>query len=928
MLYFARWKTILIWLAVVAAVVFASPNVLSKKTVASLPSWVPHSQMTLGLDLQGGSYILLQVDRGDIVKDRINATVDDVRRILRSKGIGYTGLGRKAQGVQVHVRDAADVAKAKEALKELSRPVNAGVFGSGNVTEVDLSEPQPGTIRLALTDSGIEYRVRTAVTQSIEVVRRRVDQLGTTEPLIERQGSNRILVQVPGLGDPQRLKNLLDQTAKLTFQMVDSSTPVSEAENGHVPAGDEVLPSADNPKQKYLVERRVLVSGEDLTDAQPGFDQRTNEAIVSFRFDTKGAQRFGQATQQNVGKPFAIVLDNKVISAPVIREPILGGSGQISGSFTPQSANDLAILLRAGALPATLNVVEERTVGPGLGADSIAAGEMASIIGAVAVVVFMIVGYSFLGVLANIALIANLMMIIALLSILGATLTLPGIAGIVLTIGMAVNSNVLIYERIREEHRAGRSIIQAIDAGFSRALATIVDANITTLIAAVVLFYLGSGPVRGFAVTLAIGIITSVFTAFTLTRWLVAEWVRRRRPRELPKARISALADGANFKFMGIRRFTFAMSLILSLATVVGLFVVNMNYGIDFTGGTMVEVQAKAAKADIGALRSTLNGLNVGGVHVQGFGSPREVLIRVQASADSDAAQQQAINSIRSALDKDYTVRRVESVGPTVSSELARAGTIAVVVALLAILVYIWFRFEWQFALGAIIATVHDVIMTIGMFEVTQIQFDLTSIAAVLTIVGYSLNDTVVVYDRMRENLRRYKKMPLPKLIDLSINETLSRTVLTSTTTLIALLALFIFGGEVIRSFTAAMIFGVVVGTYSSIFIAAPVLIVFRLRGMSKRGGDVEVGGGTRQDGCGADIRIGIRWREAWKSATRIFPAGLRSMPMATAVSASPTCRTAAPSSVCLRAFTAGKWRRATRSASPPSSGFSRKRPT
>ena len=840
MLHFARWKTILIWLAVVVAFLFAFPNVLSKKEVANLPSWVPHTQMTLGLDLQGGSYILLQVDRGDIVKDRINATVDDVRRILRDKGIGYTGLGHKGQGVQVHIRNSADVDKAKQALQDLAKPVNSGVFGSGNVTEVALSEPQPDTILLALTDSGIDYRVRSAVTQSIEVVRRRVDQLGTTEPLIERQGSNRILVQVPGLGDPQRLKHLLDQTAKLTFQMVDTSTPVSEAESSHAPAGDEILPSVDNPKQKYLVERRVLVSGEDLTDAQAGFDQRTNEPIVSFRFDTKGAQRFGQATQKNVGKPFAIVLDNKVISAPVIREPILGGSGQISGNFTPQSANDLAILLRAGALPATLNVVEERTVGPGLGANSIAAGEMASVIGAIAVVVFMIVGYSFLGVLANIALIANLVMIIALLSILGATLTLPGIAGIVLTIGMAVDSNVLIYERIREEHRAGRSIIQSIDVGFSRALATILDANITTLIAAVVLFYLGSGPVRGFAVTLAIGIVTSVFTAFTLTRWLVAEWVRRRRPKELPKARISALADGAAFKFMGIRRFTFALSIILSIATVVGLFTVNMNYGIDFTGGTMVEVQAKAQKADIGAIRSTLNGLNVGGVHVQGFGSPREVLIRVQASSDTDAAQQRAINSIRGALEKDYTIRRVESVGPTVSSELARAGTIAVLVALLAILVYIWFRFEWQFALGAIIATVHDVIMTIGMFEVTQIQFDLTSIAAVLTIVGYSLNDTVVVYDRMRENLRRYKKMPLPKLIDLSINETLSRTVLTSTTTLIALLALFIFGGEVIRSFTAAMIFGVVVGTYSSIFIAAPVLIVFKLRGMSKRGDEVE----------------------------------------------------------------------------------------
>ena len=840
MLHFARWKTILIWLSVLVAIVFAFPNVLSKEQLAKLPSWVPHSQMTLGLDLQGGSYILLQVDRDDIIKDRVNATIDDVRRILRDKGVGYTGLARKGQGVQVHIRDAADVDKAKQALQDLTKPVNAGVFGTGNVTEIAIAQPQPDTLLLSLTNDGIDYRVRSAVTQSIEVVRRRVDQLGTTEPVIERQGSNRIVVQVPGLGDPQRLKNLLDQTAKLTFQMVDTSMSADQAESGHPPSGDEIMPSAQDPKQKYLIERRILVSGEDLTDAQAGFDQRTNEPIVSFRFDTKGAQRFGQATQQNVGKPFAIVLDNKVISAPVIREPILGGSGQISGSFTPQTANDLAILLRAGALPATLNVVEERTVGPGLGADSIAAGEMASIIGAIAVVIFMVVGYSFLGLLANVALIVNVIMIIALLSVLGATLTLPGIAGIVLTIGMAVDSNVLIYERIREEHRAGRSIIQSIDIGFSRALATILDANVTTLIAAVVLFYLGSGPVRGFAVTLAIGIVTSVFTAFTMTRWLIAAWVRRRRPKDLPKARISALADGASFRFMGWRRFTFFMSSALAIATIVGLLTVNMNYGIDFTGGTMVEVQAHGEEADIGAIRKSLTSLDVGGVSVQGFGSPREALIRVQAASNTDAAQQQAITKVRGALEKDYTIRRIESVGPTVSGELARAGTIAVLISLLAILVYIWFRFEWQFALGAILATVHDVIMVIGMFVVTGIEFDLTSIAAVLTIVGYSLNDTVVVYDRMRENLRRYKKMPLPKLIDLSINETLSRTILTSTTTLIALLALFIFGGAVIRSFTAAMIFGVVVGTYSSIFIAAPVLIIFRLRGSSKRVEDEE----------------------------------------------------------------------------------------
>jgi SecD/SecF fusion protein len=407
---------------------------------------------------------------------------------------------------------------------------------------------------------------------------------------------------------------------------------------------------------------------------------------------------------------------------------------------------------------------------------------------------------------------------------------LPGIAGIVLTVGMAVDSNVLIYERIREERRSGRSLIQSIDVGFSRAFGTILDANITTLIAAVILFYLGSGPVRGFAVTLAIGIVTTVFTAFTLTRWLVAEWVRRRRPKELPKGMLDRLKKDSTIRFMGIRRFTFMISAVLSVASMVLFATVNMNYGIDFKGGSMIELQSKAPQADIGDIRARLSELNLGDVQVQEFGSPREVLIRVQAQDGGDNAEQSVITLIRGELEDAYDFRRVEVVGPTVSGELARAGTIAVIAALMAILVYIWFRFEWQFALGAIVATLHDVVLTIGIFVVSGIEFNLSSIAAVLTIVGYSLNDTVVVYDRVRENLRRYKKMPLPELIDLSINQMLTRTILTSLTTMLALVALYAFGGEVIRSFTFAMIFGVAVGTYSSIFIAAPVLILFKLR--------------------------------------------------------------------------------------------------
>jgi SecD/SecF fusion protein len=842
MLYFSRWKTTLIWLAVLAGVVFAAPNLLDRQQAVDLPDWLPSKQLTLGLDLQGGSYMLLQVERQDIIKDRLTTTVDDVRRLLREAGIGYTGLSGTGQIVQVRIRDEAQIEEAKNILSELTEPVASGLLGGGSIVEATIEETQSGQLRIVLTDEGITYRVSSAVAQSIEVVRKRIDELGTTEPVIQRQGADRILVQVPGLDDPERLKSLLNQTAKLAFRMVDTSMPVQEAMDGRPPATSEVLFSTDDPPIPYLIQRSVLVSGENLVDAQAGYDQRTNEPIVSFRFDSKGGQRFGQATTQFVGLPFAIVLDEQVISAPVIREPILGGSGQISGNFTVESANDLAILLRAGALPATLTVIEERTVGPGLGADSIAAGEIAGLIGAVLVLAFMFVAYGMLGFIANLALIANVSMIIAILTMLGATLTLPGIAGIVLTVGMAVDSNVLIYERIREEHRSGRSLIQAIDAGFSRAFSTILDANVTTLIAAIILFYLGTGPVRGFAITLAIGIVTTVFTAFTFTRWMVAEWVRRKRPKNMPKGMLDRVVRDFTFRFMTFRRFTFILSAVASVTAMALFATVNMNYGIDFKGGSMIEVQAKDGNADVGDIRARLSELNLGDIQAQEFGTPRDVLIRVQAQGGGENAEQTVITLVRAELEGDYDIRRVEVVGPTVSGELAQAGTIAVIASLMAILVYIWFRFEWQFALGAIIATIHDVVLTIGIFVISGIEFNLSSIAAVLTIVGYSLNDTVVVYDRVRENLRRYKKLPLTQLLDLSINQMLPRTILTSVTTLLALLALFIFGGEVIQSFTFAMIFGVLVGTYSSIFIAAPVLILFKLRADNFRVGlDTEV---------------------------------------------------------------------------------------
>lgn len=534
MLYFSRWKIAFVLLVVLGGVVFAAPNLLSERTLKSLPDWLPKQQVHLGLDLQGGSHLLLEMNTDELRQEWLETIRDDARQALRKERIGYAGLRTVNKEVRVRIRNEQDVEKAYTVLKALAQPLEGNILTGTTGVDLEVTRQGGGVIVLRPTEQAMALRVRAAVGSAIETIRRRIDALGTTEPNIQRQGDNRILVQVPGFGDPQQLKEVIGRTAKLTFQLVDQSMSAEEAEARRPPPGSAVYPSTEAPGLKYLLRKRVIVSGEDLVDAQPSFDQRTNEPVVTFRFNASGARRFGKVTSENVGRPFAIVLDGKVISAPVIREPILGGTGQISGNFTVAEANNLAILLRSGALPASLQIIEERTVGPSLGADSIAAGEIAGVIALIAVIVFMIVSYGFFGIIANIALAANIALIIGLLSLLQATLTLPGIAGIVLTMGMAVDANVLIFERIREELRSGKTPIAAIDVGFSRALGTILDANITTFIAAVILFWLGSGPIRGFAVTLSIGIFTSVFTAVMFTRLMIAQWLRRNRPQAVP----------------------------------------------------------------------------------------------------------------------------------------------------------------------------------------------------------------------------------------------------------------------------------------------------------------------------------------------------------------------------------------------------------
>ena len=543
MLHFQTWKLVLVLGIVIAGILYALPNVFPRATIDRVPSWLPHKQVNLGLDLQGGAHLLYQLDEKEMTDDWLSTIRGDVRETLRRARIGYTGLSQDvtARSVSVKIRDAAELDKAYQELRKLAAPVGGNVFSGFSGYDLDVAT-KDDTVVLTVTDAGLAHRMSSAIQASIETIRRRVDAFGTTEPSIQREGRSRVLVQVPGISDVERLKTLIGETGKLEFKLVDpSANPEQIAQSKVVPPGDELLygnpPSGapqGSPQIPYVLKNQVLVTGQNLVDAQPSFDQRTGEPVVTFRFDAAGATRFGKVTSENVGLPFAIILDNKVISAPVIREPILGGTGQISGHFSVQEANDLAVLLRSGALPAKLTVIEERTVGASLGADSIEAGKKAALMGLALVIIFMLAGYGLFGLFANLALIINIALIFAVLSLMGATLTLPGIAGIVLTIGIAVDANVLINERIREEIRTGKSPFAAVDAGYSRALITIIDSNVTTLIAVLVLFWLGSGPVRGFAVTLTVGVIASMFTAVTVTRLMVAYWLRWTRPQLIP----------------------------------------------------------------------------------------------------------------------------------------------------------------------------------------------------------------------------------------------------------------------------------------------------------------------------------------------------------------------------------------------------------
>lgn len=853
MLQIDLWKRMLIWGLVALGLFLALPNAFYTRVethndaVAAIeagsedeqaienaglwPGWMPSGLVNLGLDLRGGAHLLAEVQVADVYQSRVESMWPEVRDMLREER-GRVGPIRlqPTENAELRVRlveRPEELDYAAGLVRGLARPV-ASLTGAGaSDIEVDTDGDQ---IIIKLSEAERLATDERTVRQALEIIRRRIDEVGTREPTIQRQGADRILIQVPGIGSAAELKEIIGTTAQLTFQPVISRTSNGQESPG---AGNEILPALDEPDTFYILERAPVVTGEELVDAEPDFDQNGRPA-VSFRFNPTGARKFGNYTAENIGNPFAIVLDDEVISAPVIQSHIPGGSGIITGNFTVEESTNLAVLLRAGALPAGLEFLEERTVGPELGADSIEAGKIACVVAFALVLAFMFASYGTFGLFANIALIINVGLIFGLLSLIGATLTLPGIAGIVLTIGMAVDANVLVFERIREEQKTARGPARAIELGYEKALSAITDANITTFITAVILFAMGSGPVRGFAITLGLGIITSVFTAIFVTRLMAVMWFERKRPKTVLQGKALRLVpEGTSWDFFRRWKLSLGISAFLIVVAMGSFGLQGLNFGIDFKGGTTIRTQS-AQQIDIGEYRDAIQTLELGDVTITEvfdptFGDDQNVaMIRIQAQEEQESVSAAVVQSVEDALQQavpDIEFTSVESVGPKVSGELVQTAVIAVVLAIAAVLIYIWLRFEWQFAVGAVAALVHDVVLTIGVFSELQIQFDLAIIAALLTIVGYSLNDTVVVFDRVRENLRKYKKMHLSEVLNISINETLSRTIMTSVTTLLALLALYFLGGDVIRGFVFAMIWGVIVGTYSSVFVASTILL-------------------------------------------------------------------------------------------------------
>ena len=852
-----KLKLGLVFFLIVLAVVTVVPSFY-----ANTPSWwkkyMAPEGLRLGLDLQGGMHLVLKVNLQKAEENTLELAANDLKDTLAEESVTAVQTKSATKDTIIFtLPNASAVDKVQEIIQD--------GFDEELEVQVDAKEGSFPRITLRLSQERKDFIKNNAVAQSLEIIRNRIDQFGVAEPVIIRQGADEIVIQLPGVRDPDRAMKLLGDTAQLEFKLVaegegvnidqlvanavesgqwsgkwqerDEVRELNRVLAGSLPANTAIYFErlVDNQtglesSRPILLETKVLMTGDMVKNAQVRIGGTFNEPYVSLDFTSRGGKVFATLTEKNVGRRMAIVLDGVVKSAPVIRERILGGSAQISGSFTHEEASDLAIVLRVGALPAPVDVIQNMTVGSSLGQDSIQKGLTSGIFGALLVLGFMIIYYRLSGVIANFALTLNILFLFSGLAVLNATLTLPGIAGIVLSIGMAVDANVLIFERMREEYALGKPVRSSIDGGFGKALWTIVDSQVTTLITALALFLFGTGPIKGFAVTLSLGIIFNLFTALFCSRQIFDLLTAKR---VITNLKFLQFTKKPNIDFMKVRTITFSISGVMVLIGLIAFFQIargSANLGVDFSGGSLLQYKA-AQPFTMAEVRGVFTRNGMEGVNLQEVENENRLIIKVKKSEAVVANLSDQVNELfdRELADTGFVLESQSEIGSSVSAVLRNKAIQAILISLAGVIVYLAFRFDISFGLAAAAATFHDVLVVLGICWLFNVEITLLIVTALLTLAGYSLNDSVVVFDRIRENMKKMEKFGLStQVINDSVNQVISRTIVTSLTSAMVLLSLFLFGGSVIHDFSFALLMGVLIGTYSSIFIASPLLTFWK----------------------------------------------------------------------------------------------------
>lgn len=823
---------------------------------AGTPAWwktyLAPEGLRLGLDLQGGMHLVLKVNLKKAEENSLEFAANDLKDALAEQSISAVRTsGATADTVIFTLPNTGAVDKVKSLVAEDFPDIDA---------RMETKEGSFPRILLTLKEEKRQYIKNHAVDQSLEILRNRIDQFGVAEPVIIRQGADEIVIQLPGIKDPQRALKLLGDTAQLEFKLVADTAGLNLQELVQQAKGSKEWQDGESMKKlnralqnklpentsinfekeidkttkreilvPILLENKTLMTGDMVKDAQVRIGGNFNEPYVSLDMTSRGGKVFAHITEKNVNRRLAIVLDEVVRSAPVIRDRILGGSAQITGNFSHEEAADLAIVLRVGALPAPVDIIQNMSVGASLGQDSITQGLTSGIWGAIMVLAFMIIYYRLSGIIANTAMIFNIVLLFAGLAVLNATLTLPGIAGIILSIGMAVDANVLIYERMREEFAIGKSVRSCVEAGYSKAFSSIVDSQVTTLITALALFLFGTGPIKGFAVTLSLGIIFNLFTVLFYSRF-VFDTINSIKP--LKQITFLTMLKRSKFDFLRVRNLAFAFSATLVVIGLVALIQVSRghaNLGVDFSGGSLFQYKA-GQDFTMAEVREAFSRSEMSEVDLQKVENEQRLIVKIKKS---EAVVSQLADKVEKILaaelpDKGFKLESESEIGSSVSSSLRNQAILAIILSFVGVIIYLAFRFDIRFGVAAAISTFHDIIVLVGICWVLDMEFTLLIVTALLTLAGYSLNDTVVVFDRIRENAIKDSRDSLETTINTSINETLSRTVVTGMTTLFTLVALLFFGGAVIHDFAFVLTVGILFGTYSSIFVASPLLTLWK----------------------------------------------------------------------------------------------------